>query len=327
MKLASLKSTESRDGELCVVNRTLTTAVKVGHIAKTMQMAIDNWASTAAPLKAVYHALNQGKVNNTFPFEASLCSSPLPRAYQWADGSAYLHHVELVRKTRNAAMPPDAATNPLMYQGGSDNFVGPCDPITVTDEAYGIDFEAELAIITDEVPMGIHSDDANQHILLMMLVNDVSLRNLIPAELAKGFGFFQSKPANSFSPVAITVDELGQHWDGKRVHLPMLSHLNGHLFGKPNAGADMAFTFGDLIAHAAKTRVLTPGTIIGSGTVSNVDESRGCSCISEKRMLEYLKDGEMKTSYMHFGDTIRIEMLDEQGQSLFGAINQKVVKG
>lgn len=324
MKLASLKSATSRDGELCVVNQSLTTALKVGQIAPTLQYALDHWNQVEDELSTIYRKLNEGHVDGAFNFDPLQCTSPLPRAYQWIDGSAYVNHVELVRKARGAELPADFWTNPLMYQGGSDAFLGPRDPILTPSETYGIDFESEVAIITDDVPMAIDKKNAGQHIKLLMLVNDVSLRNLIPAELAKGFGFLQSKPASSFSPVAITPDELGSHWDGERVHLPLLSKLNGKLFGQPNAGMDMTFSFLELIQHAAKTRTLSAGTIIGSGTVSNVDRSKGSSCIAEKRMLELLEFGEAKTPFMHFGDTIRIEMLDSQGKSIFGAIDQTV---
>lgn len=324
MKLATLKSTNSRDGELCLVNRLLTVAVRVPHIAPTLQFALDNWDAIAPELQLVYQQLNDNLVKDALAFDPEQCASPLPRAYQWADGSAYVNHVELVRKARGAEMPADFWTNPLMYQGGSDAFLGPRDPIPVSSEAYGIDFESEVAIITDDVPMGIDHTNAAHHIKLLMLVNDVSLRNLIPDELAKGFGFFQSKPASSFSPVAITPDELGSYWDGARVKLPLFSHLNGQLFGQPNAGVDMTFSFPELIQHAAKTRQLSAGTIIGSGTVSNLDRSKGSSCIAEKRMLEIIECGQAKTTFMKFGDRIRIEMLDNQGNSLFGAIDQIV---
>ncbi len=326
MKLASLKSTTSRDGELCVVNRQLTLAVRVPHLAPNLQSALDYWNTVEPKLQEVYAQLNEGSASNTFSFDAKLCTSPLPRAYQWADGSAYVNHVELVRKARGAEIPPNFWVDPLMYQGGSDGFIGPCDPVLVADEAYGIDFEAEVAIITDDVPMGIDATQAEQHIKLLMLVNDVSLRNLIPDELAKGFGFFQSKPASSFSPVAITPDELGTQWDGKKVHLPLISYYNQKLFGQPNAGTDMTFSFPQLIQHAAKTRSLVTGTIIGSGTVSNLDRSKGSSCIAELRMLELLNEGIVSTPFMSFGDSIRIEMLNRQGQSLFGAIDQVIVK-
>ena len=326
MKLASLKSAVSRDGELCVVNQALTTAVRVPQIAPTLQHALDHWQTVEKKLQQTYQKLNEGALDNTFAFDPQQCASPLPRAYQWADGSAYVNHVELVRKARGAEMPSDFWTNPLMYQGGSDAFLGPRDPILAVDEAHGIDFESEIAIITDDVPMGINKKEAEQHVKLLMLVNDVSLRNLIPDELAKGFGFFQSKPASSFSPVAITPDELASDWDRQRVHLPLLTHLNGKLFGQPNAGIDMTFSFPELIQHAAKTRFLTAGTIIGSGTVSNLDRSKGSSCIAEKRMLEILEGGKPQTPFMNFGDRVRIEMLDKQGNSLFGAIDQVVTR-
>ncbi|KTD62985.1 fumarylacetoacetate hydrolase [Legionella santicrucis] len=324
MKLASLKSTSSRDGQLCVVNQSLTTAITVPQIAPNLQYALDHWHVVEAKLQKLYQQLNEGQLDNTFDFNPQECTSPLPRAYQWADGSAYVNHVELVRKARGAELPANFWTDPLMYQGGADSFLGPRDPILVADEAFGIDFEAEIAVITDDVPMAINHKDAGRHIKLLMLVNDVSLRNLIPNELAKGFGFFQSKPSSSFSPVAITPDELGSDWDGQRVHLPLLSHLNGQLFGQPNAGVDMTFSFPELIQHAAKTRKLSAGTIIGSGTVSNTDRSKGSSCIAEKRMLEIIEQGQAKTSFMSFGDRIRIEMLNPQKNSLFGAIDQIV---
>ncbi|MFJ1269794.1 fumarylacetoacetate hydrolase family protein [Legionella lytica] len=327
MKLATLKSASSRDGELCVVNHTLTQAIRVPHIAATMQYALDHWQQVEPELQKTYQELNEQHLDNAFTFDPQQCTSPLPRAYQWADGSAYVNHVELVRKARGAEMPEDFWTNPLMYQGGSDTFLGPRDPILAADEAYGIDFEAEVAVITDDVPMGIEAEDAGKHIKLLMLVNDVSLRNLIPEELAKGFGFFQSKPSSSFSPVAITPDELAHSWDGERVHLPLISHLNGQLFGQPDAGVDMTFSFTELVQHAAKTRALGAGTIVGSGTVSNLDRSKGSSCIAEKRMLELIEGGKAQTPFMHFGDTIRIEMLNKQGVSLFGAIEQTVKQG
>jgi len=326
MKLASLKSSHSRDGELCIVNKALTKAVTVPHIAPTLQAAIENWHEVENALQLIYQQLNDDCITSVFDFDVSHVASPLPRAYQWADGSAYVNHVELVRKARGAEMPGNFWTDPLMYQGGSDGFLGPQDPIIAANEAFGIDFEAEIAIITDDVRMGIDAKAAEKHICLLMLVNDVSLRNLIPDELAKGFGFFQSKPASSFSPVAVTPDELEPYWDGKRLHLPLVSHLNGNLFGQPNAGEDMTFSFPELIAHAAKTRNLGAGTIIGSGTVSNLDRSKGSSCIAEKRMLEIIADGEAKTPFMCFGDTIRIEMTNEQDESIFGAIEQRVLK-
>ena len=335
MKLASLKN-GSRDGKLVVVSRDLKKAVAVPHIAATMQYALDHWSSLAPALAEVYQGLNHGTVQDEFVFNEQECESPLPRAYQWADGSAYVNHVELVRKARNAEMPPSFWTDPLMYQGGSDDFIGPCDNVEVVSEDYGIDFEGEVAVITDDVAMACSADDARSKIRLLMLVNDVSLRGLIPNELAKGFGFFQSKPASAFSPVAVTPDELGDNWRDGRVHLPLLSTYNGKLFGKPNAGIDMTFDFGQLVAHAATTRNLGAGAIIGSGTVSNkqgtdhgtsVDEGGvGYSCIAEIRMIETIRDGKPSTSFMKFGDTIRMEMLDEQGNSIFGAIDQQVVK-
>lgn len=327
MKLASLRSKDARDGILCLVNTTLTRAVCVSHIAPTLQYALDHWQTLEPLLSEVSLQLNNNTLEHTFDFNPNAVTSPLPRAYQWADGSAYVNHVELVRKARGAEMPADFWTDPLIYQGGSDGFLGPNDPIIATEEAFGIDFEAEVAVITDDVPMGIQPHNARKHILLLMLVNDVSLRNLIPAELSKGFGFFQSKPASSFSPVAVTPDELIPYWDGERLHLPLCSYLNGHLFGQPNAGIDMTFSFPELIAHAAKTRTLGAGTIIGSGTVSNLDRSKGSSCIAEKRMLEIIATGKASTPFMHFGDTIKIDMLNEQGQSIFGAIEQQVTSG
>ena len=335
MKLASLKN-GSRDGLLVVVSRDLSRCVAVPAVAATMQQLLDNWAALSVKLDEVYQALNSGKVDGEMAFDQAQCESPLPRAYQWADGSAYVNHVELVRKARNAEMPPSFWTDPLMYQGGSDDFIGPRDNVEVVSEDYGIDFEGEVAVITDDVAMACSADDARSKIRLLMLVNDVSLRGLIPNELAKGFGFFQSKPASAFSPVAVTPDELGDKWQDGRVHLPLLSTYNGKLFGKPNAGIDMTFDFGQLVAHAAKTRNLGAGAIIGSGTVSNkqgtdhgtsVDEGGvGYSCIAEIRMIETIRDGKPSTSFMKFGDSIRIEMLDKAGQSIFGAIEQKVVK-
>src|SRR3990167_9264598 len=326
MKLATIKSKRSRDGILCVVSRDLNHAVLVPNLAQTLKIALDNWEHIQPRLDAIYQALNSNKLDNIFTFDPRLATAPLPRAYQWADGSAYVNHVELVRKARGADMPDKFWTDPLMYQGGSDCLLGACEDIAVADISYGIDFEAEVAIITDDVNMGTAGSEAQRHIKLLMLVNDVSLRNLIPDELAKGFGFFQSKPASSFSPVAITPDELGANWDGARIHLPLVSHLNSQIFGRPNAGVDMIFSFPDLIAHAAKTRFLSAGTIIGSGTVSNLDRSHGSSCIVEKRTLEMLEHGKAITNYMQFGDNIRIEMLDEHGRTLFGAIEQRIIQ-
>ena len=321
MKLASLK--HGRDGRLVVVSSDLKRCTAVAHIAHTLQQALDRWQEAAPRLIEAYNALNQGGGK---PFDARACASPLPRAYQWADGSAYVTHVELVRKARGAEMPQSFWTEPLIYQGGSDAFAGPADPILAADEAYGIDFEAEVAAITDDVPMGIGPEQAAGHIKLLMLANDVSLRNLIPAELAKGFGFFQSKPASSFSPVAVTADELGEAWRESKVHLPLTVDLNGVRFGAPNAGVDMTFSFAQLIAHAAKTRVVSAGSIVGSGTVSNKDRSAGSCCIAERRMLEQLETGAPQTPFLRFGNRVRIEMFDLQGRSIFGAIDQHVVQ-
>jgi len=324
MKLASVR--HGRDGRLVVVSRDLQHCVGVAHIAATLQSAMDNWSEAAGHLMQVYEQLNEGKVHSVEPFDPAQCASPLPRAYQWADGSAYVNHVELVRKARGAEMPASFWSDPLMYQGGSDSFIGPTDPILAADEAWGIDFEGEVAIITDDVPMGVSATAAGQHIKLLMLVNDVSLRNLIPAELAKGFGFFLSKPATAFSPVAVTADELGTSWSESKVHLPLSVRYNGKPFGAPNAGIDMTFSFAQLIAHAAKTRQLCAGSIVGSGTVSNKDRSRGSACLAERRMLEQIEHGEARTPFMRFGDRVRIEMLATDGSSIFGAIDQRVEK-
>ncbi|WP_440995839.1 fumarylacetoacetate hydrolase family protein [Arhodomonas sp. SL1] len=322
MKLASLK--RGRDGALLVVSRDLSRAVEATDVAPTMQAALDDWANKAQPLQALYEQLNAGNVDGAFELDANALASPLPRAYQWADGSAYVNHVELVRKARGAEMPESFWHDPLMYQGGSDSFVGPRDPIVAASEDWGIDFEAELAVITGDVPMGVEPAAASQHIKLLMLVNDVSLRNLIPGELGKGFGFFQSKPASAFSPVAVTPDELADAWDGVKAHLPMVVHLNGEAFGRPNTGVDMTFDFAELIAHAAKTRELEAGSIVGSGTISNYDRSLGSCCLAERRMLEKLEHGEPKTPFMRFGDRVRIEMFGNDGATIFGAIEQSV---
>ncbi|ARU90673.1 fumarylacetoacetate hydrolase family protein [Pseudomonas sp. M30-35] len=322
MKLASLK--QGRDGVLVVVSRDLSRAIKAPSIAATLQEALDDWATIRPQLEALYQRLNDGLEAQAFPFEQSACHSPLPRAFHWADGSAYVNHVELVRKARGAEMPESFWHEPLMYQGGSDAFIAPHSPIRMADEAWGIDLEAELAVITDDVPMGVSAAEAADHVQLLMLVNDVSLRNLIPGELAKGFGFYQSKPSSSFSPVAVTPDELGDSWKGGKVHRPLVSHINDQLFGEPDAGTDMTFNFPTLVAHAAKSRPLGSGTIIGSGTVSNYDRSAGSSCLAEKRMLEVIEQGEAKTPFLKFGDRVRIEMFDAAGQSIFGAIDQVV---
>jgi fumarylacetoacetate (FAA) hydrolase len=324
MKFASLRSS-SRDGILVLVDRELNTAFPAGQTgARTLQAALDDWARIAPRLETLYLDLNQDDLD-AFPLNPFALASPLPRAYQWLDGSAYLSHVERVRKARGAPMPANSLTDPLMYQGNSASFLGPRDPIGIADETWGLDFEAEIAVVTDDVPMGVTPEEARaSHIKLVMLVNDVSLRNLIHQELAKGFGFLHSKPGSAFSPVAVTPDELGDAWDGGKLHLPLITHLNGSLFGKPNAGEDMQFDFPALIAHAARTRKLPAGTIIGSGTVSNTDPTRGCSCIVERRVLEQLESGAVKTPYLQPGDQIRIEVLDSAGHSLFGAIEQQV---
>ncbi|AVR98179.1 fumarylacetoacetate hydrolase family protein [Pseudoduganella armeniaca] len=323
MKLATLND-GTRDGQLAVVARDLKTAVVADGIAPTLQRALDDWAFIAPQLDQLSRQLNDGKARRTFEFEPRRCMAPLPRAFQWADGSAYVNHVELVRKTRNAELPASFWQEPLMVRGGSDDLLGPLDDIVVADEAWGIDFEAKVAVVTDDVPMGATPDEAFGQIRLLMLANDVSLRNLVPDELAKGFGFFQSKPATSFSPVAVTPDELGDAWRDAKLHLPLRSTWNGRLVGQPNAGVDMVFNFAQLLAHAARTRRLRAGSIVGSGTVSNQNVKKGYSCIAEKRSLETIADGKSVTSFMAYGDTIRIEMLDGDGKSLFGAIEQTV---
>ncbi|HEY7761171.1 MAG TPA: fumarylacetoacetate hydrolase family protein [Burkholderiales bacterium] len=323
MKLATLKA-GGRDGKLLIVSRDLTRAVAASEVAPNLQAVLDDWHAKAPKLAQLSMLLNTGRAADAFAFDPARCHSPLPRAYQWADGSAYVNHVELVRKARGAEMPPSFWTDPLMYQGGSDSFIGPCDPILAESEEWGIDLEAEVAVVTDDVPMGTKPDAATGTIRLLMLVNDVSLRNLIPGELAKGFGFFQGKPSTAFSPVAVTPDELGEAWDGAKVRLPIVVHLNGAPFGRPHAGEDMTFDFPQLIAHAAKTRRLAAGTIVGSGTISNVDRSRGSACIAEKRTLETLERGKASTPFLRFGDRVRIEMLDGEGKSIFGAIDQEV---
>lgn len=333
MKLATLKA-GGRDGTLVVVSRDLARCQAVGEIARTLQQALDHWDEALPELELVYDLLNNGHARHAIAFEPRHCHSPLPRAYQWADGSAYINHVELVRKARGAELPPEFHVDPLMYQGGSDSFVGPCDPVLACDEAWGIDFEAEVAVITGDIPIGALPEQCERHIRLLMLVNDVSLRNLVPAELAKGFGFLQSKPASAFSPVAVTPDELGAAWQDSKVHLPLAVELNGEPFGKPNAGVDMTFNFARLIAHVAQTRELEAGSIVGSGTVSNkqgglfgssvANGGVGYCCIAEVRMYETIEEGKPKTPFMRFGDRVRIEMQDEHGASIFGAIDQAV---
>ncbi len=324
MKLASLRE-GGRDGVLVVVDKALTRCVRVPQIATHLQVALENWTRVAPALGRVACSLDAGERPDAEPFDPSACAAPLPRAYQFADGSAYVTHVELVRKARGAELPESFWTDPLMYQGLSDHFLGPREAIMAADEAWGIDFEAEVAVIVDEVPMGISAAPAGQYVKLVTLLNDVSLRGLIPAELGKGFGFLHSKPASALAPVAVTLDELGDAWDGGKICLPLISHLNDRLIGKPDAGIDMTFDFPQLIAHAAKTRRLGAGTIIGSGTVSNADRAAGSSCLAEVRMLETLASGAPTTPFMRFGDRVRIEMLDEDGHSIFGAIEQEVV--
>ena len=330
MKLASLKS--GRDGQLVVVSKNLERYLDASAIAPTLQAALDDWQAIRPQLAKLAERVEaEGE-----DFDETACASPLPRAFQWADGSAYVNHVELVRKARNAEMPESFWTDPLMYQGGSDSFLGPRDEILMADEAWGIDFEAEVAVVTGDVPMGVSTDVAGDYIQLIMIMNDVSLRGLIPGELAKGFGFFQSKPSSAFSPVAVTPDALGDAWRDNKLHLPLLSELNGEAFGKPDAGVDMTFDFAELIAHAAKTRPLGAGTIIGSGTVSNklddgpgkpvADGGVGYSCLAEIRMIETIQGGKPQTSFMKFGDRIRIEMRDSTGASIFGTIDQTVVE-
>lgn len=321
MKLASLR--HGRDGQLVVVSRDLQRMQPVTSIATTMQAALDSWSDTYPALSNAYRELNENQAKG-LPFKTSDCAAPLPRAYQWADGSAYVNHVELVRKARGAELPDSFWRDPLMYQGGSDQFIGPNDNIEVISEDWGIDFEAEITVITDDVPMGVTAERASDFIRLFMLVNDVSLRNLISGELAKGFGFFQSKPSSAFSPVAVTPDELGNAWDGKKLHLPLIAELNGNRIGAPNAGVDMTFDFPTLIAHAAKSRPLGAGIIIGSGTISNRDRSNGSCCLAEVRMLETINQGEAKTPFMKFGDRIKIEMLNANQENIFGAIDQTV---
>jgi fumarylacetoacetate (FAA) hydrolase len=333
MKLATLKD-GTRDGRLVVVSRDLSRAAPTPQL-KTLQAALDDWDLVLPDLQTLSARLDDGMIGGTLEFKPAECLSPLPRAYQWADGSAYLNHVELVRCARGAQMPPSFATDPLMYQGGSDSFLAPTQPIPLADESWGCDLEAEVAVITGDVPAGTAADGARTSIRLLMLVNDVSLRNLIPEEIAKGFGFFQSKPSSTFSPCAVTPDELGPAWDGGRVHLPLRSSINGVPLGEPDAGVDMNFDFPTLIAHAARTRALAAGTIVGSGTVSNrgadggpglpVDRGgKGYSCLAELRCIETILSGKPGTPFLKRGDRVRIEMLNAAGGSVFGAIDQVV---
>ena len=324
MKLATLAD-GSRDGRLAVVSRDLSRAAYATGIAQTLQAALDDWARNAPRLEQLARSLESGSAES-FAFDPAHALSPLPRAHHWVDGSAYVNHVELVRKARGATMPESFWTDPLVYQGGSDDLLPPKGDAAFASEDWGIDLEGEVAVITDDVPMGTDAQAARTHIILLMLVNDWSLRNLIPDELAKGFGFYQSKPATAFSPVAVTPDELGKAWDGAKVQLPLVVHLNDGLLGRPNAGEDMTFDFGQLIAHATKTRRLGAGSIVGSGTVSNRDRSLGSTCLAERRMLETIEQGRPVTPFLSFGDRVRIEMFDAAGHSIFGAIDQRVVK-
>jgi len=328
MKLASLKQ-GGRDGTLVVVSKDLLRGVPVPGIAPTLQKALEDWQNAAPRLNRVYEALNHGNVQSidaedVFTLDTTALAAPLPRAYEFVDGSAYLPHVARVRKARGAEVPESFYTDPLMYQAVSAGFYGPRDPVLVLSEAFGIDLEAEVVVVTDDVPMAVTPEQAAGHIQLIGLVNDVSLRNLIPGELAKGFGFLQSKPRSALSPVFVTPDELGDAWQDSKVHLALLTHINGEWFGAPEAGVDMQFNFAQLIAHAAKTRPLSAGTIVGSGTVANEDTSLGASCFAERRTVETLRDGKPSTPFMAFGDIVRIEMLDKNGDSVFGAIEQKI---
>lgn len=325
MKLATLKSSNSRDGELIVVSKDNQRAVKAGHIAPSLREAVENWAAAKPKLMALSQELNSGKAANVFNIDVDKLHSPFPRSFQWADGSSFIHHIKLVRMARNAPLPETLETVPLMYQGGSDSFLAPTEDIPQVDFAHGTDFEGEVAVVLNDVPMGVSAEKALDHIILFLTVNDVSLRGLVPEELAQGFGFFQSKPSSAFGPFAVTEDELGSAWRGGRIHLPLKVEYNGEFFGNADAGA-MHFHFGQLIAHAARTRSLAAGTIIGSGTVSNEDMSRGSSCLVEKRMLEKIHEGVFKTPFMKVGDTIKIEMLDADGKNIFGTIQQKVAK-
>ncbi|MCA1715192.1 MAG: fumarylacetoacetate hydrolase family protein [Gammaproteobacteria bacterium] len=323
MKLGSLKQ-GGRDGTLIVVSHDLTRAARATGIAPTLQRALEDWSDLAPRLNALSDALNDGSAGDAFDFDVAQLAAPLPRAYEFVDGSAYLPHVERVRRARGVEVPESFYTDPLMYQATSAGFYGPRDPVRVVDEAHGIDLEAEIVVITDDVPMAVTPQQAAAHIQLVGLVNDVSLRNLIPGELAKGFGFLQSKPRSALSPVFVTVDELGDAWRGNKLHLPLLTHINGEWFGAPEAGVDMQFDFAQLVAHVARTRPLSAGTIVGSGTIANQDTSRGASCFAEKRTVETLQHGKPLTPFMSFGDRVRIEMLDRDGHSIFGAIEQRI---
>ncbi|MBN8924546.1 MAG: 2-keto-4-pentenoate hydratase [Rhodanobacter sp. 68-29] len=323
MKLGSLKE-GGRDGTLVVVSRDLKHAVKAAGIAATLQAALDDWANVAPRLNALSADLDAGQAAGAFALDMTALASPLPRAYEFVDGSAYLPHVERVRKARGAEVPASFYTDPLMYQATSAGFLGPRDPVVVPSEDYGIDLEAEVVVVTDDVPMAATPAEAAEHIQLVGLVNDVSLRGLIPGELAKGFGFLQSKPRSALSPVLVTPDELGDAWQGDKLHLPMRTWLNGQWFGAAECGVDMQFSFAELVAHAAKTRPLTAGTIVGSGTIANEDTGKGASCLAEQRTVETLRDGKPGTPFLKYGDTLRIEVTDAHGASIFGAIEQRI---
>ncbi len=325
MKLGSLKE-GGRDGTLIVVNRSLTRAVRASAIAPTLQRALEDWSNAAPRLNALYQALQDGRADGAFDLDAGALAAPLPRAYEFVDGSAYLPHVERVRRARGAEVPQSFYTDPLMYQATSAGFLGPRDPVLVASEDYGIDLEAEVIVVTDDVAMGVPAANAAQHIQLVGLVNDVSLRGLIPGELAKGFGFVQSKPRSALSPVFVTPDELGDAWLDSKLHLPMRTWINGQWFGAAECGVDMQFSFADLVAHVAKTRPLSAGTIVGSGTIANEDVSKGASCLAEQRTVETLRDGKPATPFLKFGDSVRIEITDAAGASLFGAIEQTVTR-
>lgn len=323
MKLASLRE-GGRDGTLIVVNRELRKAVRATDIVPTLQGALDNWEAVSGRLEDLAEQLAAGDCKDAFAVDEKALAAPLPRAYQFVDGSAYLAHVERVRKARGAEMPPSFLTDPLMYQAVSDGFLGPRENVQVASEEFGIDFESEVCVITGDVPMGVDAASAGNYVRLLVLINDVSLRNLIPAELGKGFGFLNSKPRSALSPVAVTPDELGSAWRDNKVHLPLVTHYNGKLFGEPECATDMQFDFGELIAHAAKTRPLAAGTIVGSGTIANQDSGKGASCLAEIRVIEIVRDGQASTPFMSFGDQVRIEMLDDKGASIFGAIDHAI---
>lgn len=324
MKLASLAA-GGRDGTLILVNSSLTRAVRTSEIAPTLQAALDNWTTAAPQLQALAGLLEAGTAPGAFDLDAAELAAPFPRAYQWCDGSAYLSHAELVRKARGAEMPESLYSDPLIYQGGGDIMLGARADIPLADPSWGLDLEGEIAVVTDDVPQGVDADTAVRHIKLVTILNDISLRNLMPAELAKQFGFFQSKPPTAFAPVMVTPDELGVAWDGRKLHLDLVCHVNGDLLGRPNGGVDMNFDFADLIAHAAKTRPLGAGTIIGSGTVSNRDPAAGSACLQERRMIEKIETGEFKTPHLKVGDTVTLDMFDSQGVSIFGKIEQRVI--